>query len=116
MSKNLKDLLASIIVELRKIATTETVVGKPVGLGDKKVVPISKILIGFGVGGGREKYKDKNEDFAGGGGGGARVEPVGFIVMDGDKVSFLPSKPGKIEEIIEFIPDVIDKFVDRKKK
>ena len=110
MSENLKDLLASIIVELRKIATTETVVGEPVGLGDKKVVPISKILIGFGVGGGRKKSKDKNDDFSGGGGGGARVEPVGFIVLDGDKVSFLPSKPGKIDEIIELVPDVIKKF------
>ena len=44
------------------------------------------------------------------------MEPVGFIVMDGDKVSFLPSRPGKIDEIIELIPDVIEKFVDRKKK
>ena len=116
MSENLKDLLGSIIEELRKIAATETVVGKPVVLGDKKVVPISKILVGFGVGGGEGKSKEKKEDFAGGGGGGARVEPVGFIVMDGDKVAFLPSKPGKIDEIIDLIPDVIEKFVDRKKK
>ncbi len=116
MSENLKDLLASIIEELRKIATTETVVGKPVGLGDKKVVPISRILVGFAIGGGEGKPKDTTDKFAGGGGGGARVEPVGFIVMDGDKISFLPSKPGKIDEIIELIPDVIDKFVDRKKK
>jgi uncharacterized spore protein YtfJ len=45
-----------------------------------------------------------------------RVEPVGFIVIDGDKVSFLPSKPVKIDEIMELVPDLIDKFVDRKKK
>jgi uncharacterized spore protein YtfJ len=116
MPEELKDLLASIIGELRKIAATETIVGKPVALGDKKVVPISRILVGFGVGGGEGKSKDAKQEFAGGGGGGARVEPVGFIVIDGEKVSFLPSKPGKFDEIIELVPDVIDKFVDRKKK
>jgi hypothetical protein len=30
-----------------------------------------------------------------------RVESVDFIVIDGDKVSFLPSKPVKIDEIME---------------
>lgn len=59
MSENLKSLLSSIIGELRKIATTETVVGKPIELGNKKVIPISKILVGFGVGGGEGKSKRK---------------------------------------------------------
>ena len=115
MSENLKSLLSSIIGELRKIATTETVVGKPIELGNKKVIPISKILVGFGVGGGEGKSKRKEEGFGGAGGGGARVEPTGFIVIDGEKVSFLPAKPGRIDEIIELIPDVINKVVDRKK-
>lgn len=43
------------------------------------------------------------------------MEPTGFIVIDGEKVSFLPAKPGRIDEIIELIPDVINKVVDRKK-
>ena len=116
MSENLKDLLSSIIGELRKIATTETVIGKPVGLGDKKAVPVSRISIGFGVGGGEGKSKDKEQGFGGGGGGGARVEPVGFIVLDGDRVSFLPTKQGKLDEIIELIPDVINKVVKSKKE
>ena len=116
MPENLKDPLTSIIDELRKISATETVVGKPVGLGDKKVVPVSRITVGFGVGGGEGKSKEKNEQFAGGGGGGARVEPVGFIVMEGDRVSFLPSRADKFDGIIELIPDVVEKFANRKKK
>ena len=64
MSESLKDLLSSIMGELREIATTETVVGKPVGLGDKKVVPISRVLVGFGVGGGEGKPKDKEREFS----------------------------------------------------
>ena len=116
MPQNLKDLLSSIISELRQIASTETVVGKPVGLGKKKAVPVSRISIGFGVGGGEGKSKDVEQGFGGGGGGGARVEPVGFIVLDEDRVSFLPTRPGKIEEIIELIPNVISKVVENKKE
>jgi uncharacterized spore protein YtfJ len=116
MSENLKELLSSIIEELRKIATTETVVGKPVGLGDKKAVPVSRLSIGFGVGGGEGKSKEAEQGFGGGGGGGARVEPIGFIVLDGDRVSFLPTKPGKLDEIMELIPNVIDKVTKNKKE
>jgi uncharacterized spore protein YtfJ len=114
MSENLKELLASIIGELRKIATTETIIGKPIGLGDKKAVPISKISIGFGVGGGEGKSKDKEEGFGGGGGGGAKVEPMGFIVQDGETVSFLPTRQSKIDDLIELIPEVVGKFVKDK--
>ena len=115
MTENLKDLLSSILGELREIATTETVVGTPVELGDKKVIPISRILVGFGVGGGEGKSKEKEKGFGGAGGGGARVEPVGFIVMDAESISFLPTKAGKIDAIIELIPDVITKIAGEKK-
>ncbi|UCG13084.1 MAG: sporulation protein [Deltaproteobacteria bacterium] len=109
MANKLKELLSSIIDELRQIATTETIVGNPVVLGDKNVVPVSRITVGFGVGGGEGESEQKGQGFGGGGGGGARVEPVGFIVIDGDRISFLPTKPGRLEGLIDAVPDFLTK-------
>ncbi len=108
MSTKLKDTLAAIMEQLHKISSTETVVGKPIILGDKKVVPVSRIMVGFGVGGTEEGHARDSENFSGGGAGGARVDPIGFIIIQEDKVSFLPTKPGKFEGLIESIPGIID--------
>jgi len=67
-------------------------------------------MVGFGVGGGEGEENDKRGGFAGGGAGGARVEPIGFIIIDEDKISFLPTKPGRVEGLIDSIPGIVDKF------
>ena len=109
MSNKITELISTIIGELKQVATTETIIGEAVKLGDKMVVPVSRVTVGFGAGGGEGQAQEKGSGFGGGGGGGARIEPVGFIVIDGDKVSFLPTKPGKFEGLIDSIPGVIEK-------
>jgi len=115
MPNKLKELLSSIIGELKEISATETIIGEPVTLADKKVIPVSRLMLGFGVGGGEGESDEKGSGFGGGGGGGIRVEPVGFIVIDGDKVSFLPTKPGRFEGLIDAIPGVLNKIKGIKK-
>lgn len=109
MADRLTDLVSSIMSELQNIAKTETIVGEPVKLGQKMVVPVSRLSLGFAVGGGEGEAPEKGGGFGGGGGGGAKIEPVGFIVIDEDKISFLPTKPGKFDGIIEAIPGVFEK-------
>ena len=110
MPTQLKETLSSIIGELKAIASTKTVVGEPITLGDKMVVPVSRIMIGFGVGGGEGEETQKRGGFAGGGAGGARIEPIGFIIIDEEKISFLPTKPSRVEGIIDSIPGIVEKF------
>ena len=114
MSAQLKETLSAIIGELKQIATTETVVGDPLTLDDKMVVPVSRIMVGFGVGGGEGEEVKKRGGFAGGGAGGARIDPIGFIIIDGEKISFLPTKPGRFEGFIESIPGIVEKFKSSK--
>ena len=76
------------------------------------VVPVTKLSLGFAVGGGEGKAVEKGSSFGGAGGGGAKVEPVGFIVIQEDNVSFLPTKPGQFEGLIDAIPGVINKVKD----
>jgi uncharacterized spore protein YtfJ len=110
MPAQLKETLSSIIGELKAIASTNTVVGDPLTLGDKMVVPVSRIMVGFGVGGGEGEEVKKRGGFAGGGAGGARIDPIGFIIIDEEKISFLPTKPGRFEGFIDSIPGIVEKF------
>jgi len=119
MADKLTDLVSSIMSELKQIAKTETVIGEPVKLGEKMVVPVTKLMLGFGVGGGEGQSPEKGGGFGGGGGGGARIEPIGFIVIQEDKVSFLPTKQGHFEGLVDAIPGVVEKvkaFIPKKDK
>ncbi|NLI15253.1 MAG: sporulation protein [candidate division Zixibacteria bacterium] len=115
MPTRINELLTSIIGQLKGIAETESIVGKPITFGDKMLVPVSRLSVGFGAGGGEDESKGVNSRFGGGGGGGAKVEPVGFIIYDGDSFSFLPTTKGKFDGIIEAIPDLINKIKQFKK-
>ena len=112
MENQLTELIGTIMGELKEISKTETIVGEPVSLGKKMVVPVTKLSLGFAVGGGEGKAPEEGSSFGGAGGGGAKVEPVGFIVIQEDNVSFLPTKPGKFEGLIDAIPAVINKVKD----
>ena len=114
MSAQLKDTLSSIINELKTIANTKTIIGDPITLDKKMVVPVSRIMVGFGVGGGEGEEIQKRGGFAGGGAGGARIDPIGFIVIDDGTISFLPTKPGRFEGLIESIPTVVAKLRNQK--
>ena len=114
MSSNINELLTSIIGQLREIAVTESIVGKPVAFGERLVVPVARISVGFGAGGAEGEVKGQS-GFGGGGGGGAKIEPVGFIIYDGTNFSFLPTSQRKFEGIIEAIPDLISKIRQMKK-
>jgi uncharacterized spore protein YtfJ len=115
MPTRINELLTSIISQLKEIAVTESIVGKPVTLGDKMIVPVAKISVGFGAGGGEEEGKSDSSKFGGGGGGGAKIEPAGFIIYDGEHFSFLPTSQNRFEGIIEAIPDIINKIKGFKK-
>ncbi len=115
MDNPARELIKSILDELKAIAKTETIVGEPITIGDKTIVPVCKITLGFGAGGGTGGTKDKGEGAGSGGGGGVVIFPAAFIVIKGDEVSVLGVKPGKWEYILEAIPGIIEKFREEKK-
>jgi len=110
MSNNVVDILKGVVGELREIAKSETVIGKPVTVGDKTVIPVVKISVGFGAGGGQGEDEKARAGFGGGGGGGAKIEPAAFIIMDDDGVKLMPVGKGKWDTIIDAIPGLAKKF------
>jgi uncharacterized spore protein YtfJ len=115
MENPAQQLIKSILDELKTIAKTETIVGDPITVGDKTIIPVCKITLGFGAGGGSGEAKEKGGGLGSGGGGGAIVYPAAFIVIKGEEVSLLGVKPGRWEPVLEAIPEIIDKFREKKK-
>jgi uncharacterized spore protein YtfJ len=106
---NVVDILQAVVGELKDVARSETIIGEPVTVGNKTVIPIVKISFGFGAGGGQGD-DSKRTGFGGGGGGGARIEPAAFIIMDESGVSQLPAGKGKWDTIIDAIPNIAKKI------
>jgi uncharacterized spore protein YtfJ len=117
MAENrVSEILKDIVGELKDIASSQTVVGEPITIKDKTVIPVVKISVGFGAGGGQGESTEKGSGFGGGGGGAARIEPSAFIIMDDKKISLLSAKPGKLDALVEAVPELFGKIKNMKDK
>ncbi len=116
MSNNVVEILKGVVGELREISKSETIIGKPLTVGDKTVIPVVKISVGFGAGGGQGEDDKRGSGFGGGGGGGAKIEPAAFIIMDDKGVRLLPAQKGKWGDLIDTIPDIARKLSEWKDK
>ncbi len=106
-----EELIQEVVEQLEKLVTTRTIVGEPITVAGKTVIPISKVSFGCGGAGGECKH-DEESGFGGGGGGGAKIEPVAFLVVSEDEVKLLPAtgKGIDIGKIMEAVPEVVDKI------
>jgi uncharacterized spore protein YtfJ len=93
---DLKELVTELLSELGKVSRSDAVVGKVLDAGTSKVLPLSRISIGFGTAvgevGGKAHVDEKpsDADAAGGGAAGAIVvEPRAFVVVGEDGVPHL---------------------------
>jgi len=90
--KHIQDLLSSISGHLGKLAGGNAVVSKTLSVGDRHVVPLCELSMGFGGGGGIGEGTDESgkggggSGTGGGAGGGAKANPVAVVVIDGGKV------------------------------
>lgn len=107
---NVVEILKSVVGELKEMARSETIIGKPVTIGNRTVIPIVKISVGFGAGGGQGDNQKVGSGFGGGGGGGVTIEPAAFIIIDEDGYKLLPAKRGGWGDLIDAIPDIAKKL------
>ncbi|MDD1679602.1 MAG: sporulation protein [Methanomicrobiales archaeon] len=112
-----EELLQIMLERLERIIEADTILGAPIDMGDKVVLPVAGIGFGFGVGAAGDPVKGGNGS---GGGGGAGITPVAVIVAhkdvrgpDGIQVLSL-QKQGGWPEIIgamaESLPTIIATF------
>ena len=94
-SETINDLINSSMEKIKTIVDSSTIVGEKVITDDgTTIIPISKVSVGYVVGGG--EYADVSSrrvanhfPMAGGSSGGMSVTPVGFLVILQNKVEFV---------------------------
>lgn len=112
---DLKELVSELLSELSKVVSTDAVVGTVRDAGKAKVLPLSRISLGFGTAvgevGGKSQRAGQEGDAgaAGGGAGGAIViEPRAFVVVGEDGVPHLMAlergKAAVLRRGIEILP------------
>lgn len=93
--EQVNDIIKNAMEKLKNLVETNTVVGSPIKLDNNQtIIPVSKINVGFVAGGGEvkcnlKKIKSENYPFAGGSGSGFNITPIGFLVIDNDKIEFI---------------------------
>ena len=120
-----ESLTKTTLEEIEKVLTTRTVVGEPITVGDKTLIPLISVGFGFGAGGGSGKgeAKQKGEGTGGGTGGGAWVRPCAVVIIEQEGVRVEAIKGGlssAMQSVGESVPrmveHVVDKWVDSKKE
>lgn len=112
---------------LKEMIDVNTIVGDAITSPDGSVIiPISKVAIGFGVGGSEfEKYNAKGSNgeapknmFGGATGGGISLTPEAFLVVGNGKIRMISVTPQTsiYDRLLDFAPDAIDKVAEIFKK
>lgn len=117
----IEGLMGTALQGLREMIDVNAIVGAPINTPDGSVImPVSKVALGFGVGG-TEFPKSKklltdgenpSNMFGGGTGGGLSLTPVGFLVVGNGKIRMVPvSEQNSIyDRLIDAVPTAIDKI------
>ena len=116
----LNDLLRITMDKVHEMVDTNTIVGEPIATPDGvTLIPISRVSLGIGCGGG-VFGKVQPTDFGGGSGAGVKIEPVAFLVIKDGTTRVLPvAMPAMttLDRVVELVPDLVDKvekYFDRK--
>ena len=95
----------------QSVLTTRTVVGEPLQVDDTIIIPLSDVTIGCAAGSNNGSDKD-----GGMGGLTAKISPTAVLVIR-DKVTKVVSikDQSTVNKLLDMAPDVIDRFMLRKK-
>lgn len=118
----IEGLMASALNGLKEMIDVNTIVGSPITSPDGTIIlPVSKVGMGFGVGGSeyprnKKLYNGVDEDaynlFGGGTGGGMSLTPVGFLVVGNGTIRMISvsEENSMYDRIFDAIPIAIDKI------
>ena len=119
----INDLMAVTMEKMREMVDANAIVGQPITTPDGvTLIPVSRMSVGFGSGGGdyNTKYTaGKDASFAGGSGAGVDIAPIAFLVVKDGFVRVLPvavPPASTLDRVIDMAPDImdkVDKFIHR---
>lgn len=114
--EGLSEIIRAITGEMQKSLSARTVVGDPISIEGKTIVPLVSMGMGFGAGTGSGKEQTSG---GGGGGGGMGMKPVAVIIIDpqGVRVERLKSpKSSLMEQLAGAVPKLAESMPGKKEK
>lgn len=116
---NIERVVENTLCKLKNMMEVDTVIGKPLVLDENTtVVPISKVSLGYLVGGGEyssnvASVKGAGYPFSTGTGGGVTVQPIGFLVYTNGTVKLVRNDDrGAFEKLLDKLPGIIQSVAD----
>lgn len=113
----LSEVMKESMDKVREMVDTNTIVGQPISTPDGvTLIPISRVSMGFGGGGG--EFGNKKDPAAEGNlgagiGAGVKIEPVAFLIVKDGAVRVMPvavPAVSTVDRIVEMVPDMVDRF------
>ena len=89
------NMIKDIADHLTEASSVDAVFGEPKQIGEKTLIPIATVAIGFAAGGGEGKNADSGEEPAqegsgGGGGGVGRAKPLAVLEVTETETRLIP--------------------------
>lgn len=116
-NKSIENLINGTMENLHTLVEANTIIGDKIFTPDGSVIiPISKVSVGYVVGGGEyidvaRKKKLETFPLAGGSGGGVTVTPVGFLISNGGVVEYIDiENKTAFENALKIINKIANKF------
>ena len=112
---SLSEMMQESKDQVREMVDSNTIVGEPIRTPDGvTLIPISRVNMGFGGGGGEFAAKNAGQDctLGAGIGAGVRIDPVAFLIVKDGVVRMMPvavPAVGAVERVVEMVPEVIDR-------
>jgi uncharacterized spore protein YtfJ len=99
------EMLKETASELERLLASKNVMGTPVDIADKTVIPVARFGFGFGAGGGHGQMGGGE-----GGGAGGGIDPVALVIVHKDVagmegIQVLSLKRNAIAQIIEALSE-----------
>jgi len=111
-NNNFNSTVAALFQGMDGVISSKTVVGDAIHVGDTIILPLIDVSFGIGAGSFNAEKQEK-----GAGGLGGKMSPSAVLVIQNGRTKLVNIKnQDTMTKILDLIPDVIDRFENRKEK
>ena len=115
----IQGMAESILENINQMVDVNTIVGEPIITpSGVTIIPISKVSVGFGLGGGDFKPTTPEErkcmTFGGRGGGALTITPIAFLTVSGENVKLITIDRNEttVDKALAMAPEMVDKVAN----
>ncbi len=111
-NNNFNSTVAALFQGMDSVVSSKTVVGDAIHVGDTIILPLIDVSFGIGAGSFNAEKQEK-----GAGGLGGKMSPSAVLVIQNGRTKLVNIKnQDTMTKILDLIPEVMDRFENRKEK